>query len=205
MWLRQRGDAVVATTRPSPVGPLRSRRTAQLAARALTPGRARPSRGRAASPPPPAARARRRSPLRGCRTAPRPDRSSGAGLPRARAPRSRATARVLRARPGRRARLRPRVLRRQRPGRGGATLPPAVARARGRSRSRRRLRPQKLDLDELLLLESFLRRPPPELRVAPLEREAILGAARRLAAWHRDTSSSKSSATPSPQFTLPTG
>jgi excinuclease UvrABC nuclease subunit len=34
-----------------------------------------------------------------------------------------------------------------------------------------------LDLDELLLVDSFLRRPPPELRVAPLEREAILRAA----------------------------
>jgi hypothetical protein len=31
-----------------------------------------------------------------------------------------------------------------------------------------------LDLDELLLVDSFLRRPPPELRVAPLRREAIL-------------------------------
>jgi hypothetical protein len=33
-----------------------------------------------------------------------------------------------------------------------------------------------LDLDELLLVDSFVRRPPPELRVAPLEREAILRA-----------------------------
>src|SRR5262249_46356946 len=31
-----------------------------------------------------------------------------------------------------------------------------------------------LDLDELLLVDSFLRKPPPELRVAPLRREAIL-------------------------------
>ena len=62
-----------------------------------------------------------------------------------------------------------------------------------------------LDLDELLLVDSFLRRPPPELHVAPLEREAILGAARRLVSCHRDTSSSKSSEMRSPQFTLPTG
>jgi len=62
-----------------------------------------------------------------------------------------------------------------------------------------------LDLDELLLVDSFLRKPPPELQVAPLEREPILGAARRLASWHRDTSYSQSSETPSPQFTLPTG
>jgi hypothetical protein len=33
-----------------------------------------------------------------------------------------------------------------------------------------------LDLDELLLVDSFLRRPPPELRVTPLSREAILRA-----------------------------
>jgi len=37
-----------------------------------------------------------------------------------------------------------------------------------------------LDLDELLLVDSFLRRPPPELRVASLERHAILRAARRI-------------------------
>jgi hypothetical protein len=34
-----------------------------------------------------------------------------------------------------------------------------------------------LDLDELLLVDSFLRKPPPELRVAPLERERIYAAA----------------------------
>jgi hypothetical protein len=33
-----------------------------------------------------------------------------------------------------------------------------------------------LDLDELLVVDSFLRRPPPELRVAPLQRDAILRA-----------------------------
>jgi hypothetical protein len=38
-------------------------------------------------------------------------------------------------------------------------------------------RPGELDLDELLLVDSFLRRPPPELRVAPLRRDAILRAA----------------------------
>jgi hypothetical protein len=36
------------------------------------------------------------------------------------------------------------------------------------------------DLDELLLVDSFLRRRPPELRVAPLRREAILRAAARV-------------------------
>ena len=38
------------------------------------------------------------------------------------------------------------------------------------------------DLDELLLVGSFLRRPPPELRVCPLDARAILAAATRAAA-----------------------
>src|SRR5581483_10475763 len=37
VWLRKRGDSVVASSQPSPVGPIRSRRQAQLAARALLP------------------------------------------------------------------------------------------------------------------------------------------------------------------------
>jgi hypothetical protein len=81
---------------------------------------------------------------------------------------------------------------------GGATLEVEAGLAATR-------RAGDLDLDELLLVDSFLRRPPPELRVTALEREAILAAAQRLASWHRDTSCSKSSATRSPQFTLPTG
>ena len=67
------------------------------------------------------------------------------------------------------------------------TLPPGGGAAleveAGLAASRR---PRELDLDELLLVDSFLRRPPPELRVAPLRREAILRTAepalRRLAA-----------------------
>jgi hypothetical protein len=35
-------------------------------------------------------------------------------------------------------------------------------------------RPGELELDEVLLVDSFLRKPPPELRIATLEREAIL-------------------------------
>jgi DNA polymerase III epsilon subunit family exonuclease len=41
-------------------------------------------------------------------------------------------------------------------------------------------RPAELALDELLLLDSFLRRPPPELRRAPLRRDAILQARDRV-------------------------
>jgi hypothetical protein len=50
---------------------------------------------------------------------------------------------------------------------GGATLEIEAGLAAAR-------RPGELDLDELLLVDSFLRRPPPELRVAPLDCEAIL-------------------------------
>jgi DNA polymerase-3 subunit epsilon len=53
---------------------------------------------------------------------------------------------------------------------GGATLEVEAGLAATR-------RAGELDLDELLLVDSFLRRPPPELRTAPLEREAILRAA----------------------------
>jgi hypothetical protein len=84
------------------------------------------------------------------------------------------------------------------PAGGGAALEVEAGLAAAR-------REGELDLDELLLVDSFLRRPPPELRVAPLEREAILSGARRLASWRLDTSSSRSSETPSAQFTLPTG
>ena len=77
----------------------------------------------------------------------------------------------LRRRPGRAAGLRPRVRDRRRAGGGGA---PGPARARApSSRSgaarRRRSAPRVAgaeDADELRLVASFLRRPPPELRVA---------------------------------------
>ena len=39
-----------------------------------------------------------------------------------------------------------------------------------------------VDLDELLLIGSFLRKPPPELKVVPLEQGAILRAAQRVTA-----------------------
>jgi DNA polymerase-3 subunit epsilon len=206
LWLRQRGDSVVASTRPSPVGPLRSRRAAQLAARVLSPHElARPE---AALP-----RLRRR--LQELAEARRFEdagrlRDRIAGLERA--------CRELKRLDGVR-RLECCLL--------APAAEPGYVRAffvaSGRVASERTLprgggavleveaglaaahRPGELDLDELLLVDSFLRRPPPELRVAPLRRDAILEAARRLASWHGDTSSSKSSETPSPQFALPTG
>jgi DNA polymerase III subunit epsilon len=205
-WLRQRGDSVVASTRPSPVGPLRSRRTAQLAARVLSPDEL--DRPEAALP-------RLRHRLRELSEA---RRFEDAGRLRDRIAALERVCREL-ARLERVRRLECCVLvpagepgyvraffvaggrvaaERTLPPGGGAALEVEAGLAAAR-------RAGELDLDELLLVDSFLRRPPPELHVAPLEREAILGAARRLGSCHRDTSSSKTSETPSPQFTLPTG
>jgi len=206
VWLRRRGDSVVASTRSSPVGPLRSRRTAQLAARALLPDEL--ERPESALP-----RLRRRlHELSDAR------RFEDAGRLRDRIAALERVCRELR-RLDRVRRLECCVLvpaedagnvraffvaggrvaaERTLPPGGGAALEVEAGLAAAR-------RQGELELDELLLVDSFLRRPPPELRAAPLEREAILGAAQRLTSWHRDTSSSKSSETPSPQFTLPTG
>ena len=206
VWLRQRGDSVVASTRPSPVGPLRSRRTAQLAARVLSPEEL--GRPEAALP-----RLRRR--LRELSDA---RRFEDAGRLRDRVAALERVCSELK-RLDRVRRLECCVLvpagvpgyvraffvasgrvaaERTLPAGGGAALEVEAGLAAAR-------REGELDLDELLLVDSFLRRPPPELRVTRLEREAILGAARRLASCHLDTSSSESSETPSPQFTLPTG
>jgi len=206
VWLRRRGDAVVASARPSPVGPLRSRRTAQLAARVLTPDEL----GR-----PDAALPRLRRRLRDLSEA---RRFEDAGRLRDRMAALERVCRELK-RLDRVRRLECCVLlpagdpgyvqalfvaggrvasERTLPPGGGAALEVEAGLAASR-------RTGDLDLDELLLVDSFLRRPPPELRVTELERESILAAAQRLASWHRDTSFSKSSETPSPQFTLPTG
>jgi DNA polymerase-3 subunit epsilon len=175
VWLRQRGDSVVASTRPSPVGPLRSRRTAQLAARALTPDEL--ERPEEALP-----RLRRRlrdlsdsrrfedagrlrdriaALERVCRELKRLDRvrnleccvlvpASEPGYVRAHFVAGGRVAAERTLPPG-----------------GGAALEIEAGLAASR-------RTGELDLDELLLVDSFLRRPPPELRVAPLRREAIL-------------------------------
>lgn len=177
VWLRQRGDSVVASARPSPVGPLRSRRTAQLAARVLAPAElARPD---AALP-----RLRRR--LRELAEA---QRFEDAGRLRDRLAALEAVCREL-ERLDRVRRLECCVLlpagepgyvravfvaggrvasERTLPPGGGAALEIEAGLAAAR-------RPGELDLDELLLVDSFLRRPPPELRAAPLGRDAILRA-----------------------------
>ncbi|HKD95662.1 MAG TPA: exonuclease domain-containing protein [Gaiellaceae bacterium] len=177
VWLRRRGDSVVASTRPSPVGPLRSRRTAQLAARALLPDEL--ERPETALP-----RLQRR--LRELADA---RRFEDAGRLRDRVAALERICRELQ----RLERVRnleccvlvpadePGYVRAHfvAGGRVAAerTLPPGGGAAleveAGLAASRR---PGELDLDELLLVDSFLRRPPPELRVVPLRREAILRA-----------------------------
>jgi DNA polymerase III epsilon subunit family exonuclease len=177
VWLRARGDSVVASVRPSPVGPLRSRRTAQLAARVLLPDElARPD---AALP-----RLRRR--LRDLAEA---RRFEDAGRLRDRIGALEKVCRELK-RLERVQRLECCVLvpaaepgfvhavfvasgrvaaERTLPPGGGAALETEAGLAAAR-------RQGELDLDELLLVDSFLRRPPPELRIAPLKRDAILRA-----------------------------
>jgi DNA polymerase III epsilon subunit family exonuclease len=204
VWLRQRGESVVASARPSAVGPLSSRRTAQLAARVLSPAEL-------GNPESALPRLRRR--LREMSDA---RRFEDAGRLRDRIEALERVCRELR-RLDRVRRLESCVLvpageaghvravfvaggcvaaERTLPPGGGAALEVEAGLAAAS-------RPGELHLDELLLVDSFLRKPPPELRVAPLEREAILAQARRLESWHREVSSSKSSATPSPQLTLP--
>jgi DNA polymerase III epsilon subunit family exonuclease len=177
VWLRARGDSVVASSRPSPVGPLRSRRTAQLAARVLTPEEL-------ASPESALPRLRRR--LRDLADA---RRFEDAGRLRDRLAALEKVCRELR-RLDRVRRLECCILvpageqghvraafvaggrvaaERTLPSGGGAALEVEAGLAAARRRG-------ELDLDELLLVDSFLRRPPPELRVAPLRREAILRA-----------------------------
>ena len=186
VWLRQRGDSVVASTRPSPVGPLRSRRTAQLAARVLSPEEL--ERPEAALP-------RLRGRLRELSDA---RRFEDAGRLRDRITALERVCRELQ-RLDRVRRLEccvlvpagdPGFVRAFFVAGGGIaaerTLPPGGGAAleveAGLAAARRHTLVQvpgtgldlNLDLDELLLVDSFLRRPPPELRVAPLRREAIL-------------------------------
>jgi DNA polymerase III epsilon subunit family exonuclease len=184
VWLRAHGDSVVASTRPSPVGPLRSRRRAQRAARLLSPDEL-------AQPETAQPRIRRRlSALAEAR------RFEDAARLRDRLAALEQVCRELK-RLERIRRLECCVLlpslepgyvravfvaggrvaaERMLPSGGGAALEVEAGLAAAR-------RAAELDLDELLLVDSFLRKPPPELRVAPLRRDAILAAARRVSTY----------------------
>jgi hypothetical protein len=194
VWLRRRGDAVVATPNPPSntllQGPIGSRRTAQLAARALRPDELE-------EPASALPRLRRRL----------AELADSRRFEDAARLHDRITAleRVCRelersARLGRleRCLLAPAtepghvraifvaagsvVAERTLPPGGGAALEIEAGLAAVRRASQPSCNLQLGASDELRLVESFLRRPPPELRSAPLERDAILAAARRVAA-----------------------
>jgi DNA polymerase III epsilon subunit family exonuclease len=188
VYLRQRGESVVVSSRPGPLGPIRSRRRAQLAARALRPDELeRLETGEGA--------ARLRARIRDhvdCR------RFEDAARLRDRLAALEAVTRGVRRLERLRAArmcllvpaLEPGFVRahfvaggriasvRPLPAGGGALLEiqaglaAADATAAGPS-----LEPE--DADALLLVDSFLRRPPPELVVTPLELGRIAAGADR--------------------------
>ncbi len=187
VWLKQRGEGVVASSSPTALGPIRSRRRAQLAARALQADElARPAvaltrlRRRLAQ----LADARRYEDA--ARLRDRIDALERVCKELDRLARLRAVERCL-------------VVPAAEPGHARAffvaggrvaaerTLPPGggahLEVEAGLAASRRVLGSDPDgDLDELLLIGTFLRRPPPELAVVPLDREKILAAARRVTA-----------------------
>jgi len=171
VYLRRRGDAVVCSAKPSPIGPLRSRSRARLAARALRPDEVD-------DPEQALPRLRRRlRDLADCR------RFEDAARLRDRIAAVEDVVRTVRR------------IDRMRATRCCVIVPstePGYARglfvANGRIADTRTLAsrleveaglaacelPGDEDVDELLLIGTFLRRPPPELRVAPLDADQIL-------------------------------
>ena len=187
VWLKQRGEGVVASATPTALGPIRSRRRAQLAARALhADDLERPS---LALP-----RLRRR--LRELSDA---RRYEDAARLRDRIDALERVCRELDRLEGLRAVQRCLVVPSAEPGHARAffvaggrvaaerTLPPGggahLEIEAGLAAAKRALAEDEPgDLDELLLVGTFLRRPPAELIVVPLEKQAILRAAARVSA-----------------------
>jgi DNA polymerase III epsilon subunit family exonuclease len=186
VWLRRRGDGVVASSQPSPLGPLRSRRQAQLAARVLTADDL--ERPAAALP-------RLRARLGALAEA---RRYEDAARLRDRIAALERVCRELDRLAALSALQRCLVVPAAEPGHARAffvaggrvaaerTLPPGggahlEVQAGLAAASRVLVSDTAVDLDELLLIGSFLRKPPPELRVVPLEQQAILAAARHVA------------------------
>jgi DNA polymerase III epsilon subunit family exonuclease len=187
VWLKKRGEGVVASATPTALGPIRSRRRAQLAARALV--AADLERPSLALP-----RLRRRlSELSDAR------RYEDAARLRDRIDALERVCRELERLNGLRAVQRCLVVPSAEPGHARAffvaggrvaaerTLPPGggahLEIEAGLAAARRALgAAEPGDLDELFLIGTFLRRPPAELFVVPLERQAILAAAARVSA-----------------------
>ena len=184
VWLRRRGDNVVASSQPSELGPIRSRRRAQLAARALhadeldRPAQALPRLRRRLADLADARRYEDAARLR--------DRIEALEQV------CRELDRLVRLRAVERCLVAPAV----EPGHARAffvaggrvaavrTLPPGSGAhleiEAGLAAARRALATDEPgDLDELHLVGTFLRRPPPELAIVALEREAILHAVER--------------------------
>src|SRR6266404_4830892 len=185
VWLKKRGDGVVASSQPTALGPIRSRRRAQLAARALRadelplPARALPRLRRRLAELADARRYEDAARLRD-----RIDALEQVCRELDRLVRLRAVERCL-------------VVPAAEPGHARAffvaggrvaaerTLPPGggahLEIEAGLAAARRALASDEPgDLDELHLVGTFLRRPPPELAIVALTKEAILAAARRV-------------------------
>ena len=131
LYFGRRGDRIVVSSTPSPLGPIRSRRRAELAARALQGASeselAHALLGRAAAPAPrEAPRPLGVPPLRGRRAPPRPHLRARAGRGGPRRARTPARRPALPRRARRRGGLSARLLRVRRPGGG---RPHAAARA----------------------------------------------------------------------------
>ncbi|HUJ91703.1 MAG TPA: exonuclease domain-containing protein [Gaiellaceae bacterium] len=189
VWLRRRGDGVVASSKPSDtvsLGPIGSRRTAQLAARALEadeldrPAAALPRLRRKLADLSDARRFEDAARLRD-----RIDALERVCRELERTARLLALERCLvvpAAEPGHAraffvARGRVADVRTLPPGGGHLEIQAGLAAARQVRGS-----DPGTCLDELMLVASFLRKPPPELRSAPLELDAILRAAEHVCA-----------------------
>ena len=184
VWLRKRGEGVVASTQPTALGPIRSRRRTQLAARALQAGELeRPS---SALP-----RVRRR--LAELSEA---HRYEDAARLRDRLQALEQVCRELERLTRLRAVARCVVAPAAEPGHARAffiaggrvaaerTLPPGggahLEIEAGLAAARHALvSDTAFDLDELFLVETFLRKPPAELQIVPLDKDTILRAAAR--------------------------
>jgi DNA polymerase III subunit epsilon len=187
VWLRKRGDGVVASSQPTSVGPIRSRRRAQLAARALQADElARPSLALPRLRRRLAELADQRRFEDAARLRDRLQALEGVCAELERLRKLQALERCIvapAAEPGHARAFfvaggRIASVRTLPPG-GGAYLEIEAGLAATRHA---RAADAASDLDELFLLGTFLRRPPAELTIVPLEREAVLRAAARSAA-----------------------
>ena len=185
VWLRRRGDSVVASAQATVLGPIRSRRRAQLAARALhadeldNPGRALPRLRKRLADLADAHRYEDAARLRDriaaleqvCRELDRLVRLRAVERCLVAPATEAGHARAFFVAGGRVA-----AVRTLPPG-GGAHLEIEA----GLAAARRALATDEpCDLDELHLVGTFLRRPPPELAIVALEKDAILSAATRV-------------------------